>query len=52
MAKGEKAKPGIGGTMSNAKSINTEKPPKKNIGAGLPNTYFANSRACNTEKGK
>ena len=53
MAKGQKPKPGIGGTMSNAKACNTERSGNKKIGsAGLPNTYFANSKACNTEKGK
>lgn len=52
MAKGQKPKPGIGGSMANARSIATERPEKKNIGKGLPNTYFANSKACNTEKGK
>lgn len=45
------AKRGIGSTMSNAKSINTERTPKVKAGSGgLPGTYFGNSRACNTEK--
>jgi hypothetical protein len=48
--KEEKAIPGIGASMDNAKSINTEKGghnPK--VGAGLPNTYFGNSRSINSD---
>ena len=51
--KHEAAKPGIGGSMSNAKSINTEKAPKVKAGSGgLPHTYFGNSKACGTERGR
>jgi len=52
MSKGKPAKPGIGSGLQEARSINTERTPKKNIGAGLPNTYYGNSKACNTESGK
>lgn len=53
MKKEQKPKPGIGGTMSNAKACNTERAENKKIGsAGLPSTYYANSRACNTETKK
>lgn len=48
--KHEAARPGIGASMSNAKTIATEKSPKKSAGCGLPNTYFGNSKACGTEK--
>jgi len=52
MAKGQQPKRGIGGTLANARSIaSSEKTQKKNIGKGLPSTYFGNSKACNTEKG-
>jgi hypothetical protein len=45
--KHEAAKPGIGASMSNAKSINTEKSPKgQGSKGGLPHTYYGNSRAC------
>lgn len=51
--KEQKLKPGIGGTMSNAKACGTERTENKKIGSGgLPSTYFANSKACNTETGK
>lgn len=49
MAKGQKAKPGIGSTMSNAKSIDTERSKSKHIGCGVADTYNANAKACNTE---
>lgn len=49
---GQSAKPGIGSGMSNAKSINTEKPPKGSVGCGLAHTYFGNSRSIGTERGK
>ena len=50
--KGKPAKPGVGSGLQNAKSIATERTPKKSIGRGLPNTYFGNAKACNTERGK
>jgi len=50
--KGKPAKPGVGSGLQNAKTINTEKSPNKKIGSGLPKTYFGNSRACNTERGR
>jgi hypothetical protein len=51
--KTEAAKPGIGSSMGNARSINTEQGGKKNTGAGLPSTYYANSKACaSTDRGK
>ena len=50
--KGEAAKPGIGSTMGNARSINNEQGGKKNAGAGLPNTYFGNSRASGSARGQ
>jgi len=52
MSKGKPAKPGVGSGLQETRSINTEKTPNKQIGHGLPNTYYGNSRACNTEKGK
>lgn len=50
--KHEAARPGIGASMSNAKSIATEKAPRgpKSVG-GVASTYFGNARACNTERG-
>lgn len=50
--KGKAAKPGVGSGLQNAKTIATEKPAKKSIGCGLARTYFGNSRACNTERGR
>lgn len=50
--KGKAAKPGVGSGLQNAKTIATERTPKKSVGCGLPNTYFGNSKACNTESGK
>jgi hypothetical protein len=50
--KGKPAKPGIGSALQNAKTINTEKSPNKKIGCGLPSTYYANSRAIDTERGR
>lgn len=45
--KHESAKPGIGASMANAKTIKTEKTPKVKAGnSGLAHTYFGNSRAC------
>lgn len=50
--KGKPAKPGVGSGLQNARSIRTERPQNKNIGkGGLPNTYYGNSKACNTERG-
>jgi hypothetical protein len=51
--KHEAAKPGIGASMSNAKSIATERSPKglKSAG-GVAHTYFGNSRSIGTERGK
>lgn len=46
------AKPGIGSGLQNMKQIATEKTAKKDIGCGLPHTYFGNAKACNTEQGK
>lgn len=38
-----------GSSLSNARTIATERPANKNIGrGGLPSTYYGNSRACNT----
>lgn len=50
--KGKPAKPGIGSGLQNTRTIATEKTPVKKIGSGLPNTYFGNSKACGTERGK
>jgi hypothetical protein len=50
--KGKAAKPGVGSGLQNAKTIATEKTPKKSIGYGLPNTYFGNSRSIDTARGK
>ncbi len=50
--KGKPAKPGVGSGLQNAKSIATERTPKKSIGQGLPNTYYGNSRAIDTERGR
>jgi hypothetical protein len=50
--KGKPAKPGIGSAMQNAKTIVTEKTPKKSVGCGLPSTYYGNSRSIDTERGK
>lgn len=50
--KGKAAKPGIGSGLQNTKTIATEKPQNKRIGAGLPSTYYGNSKACNTERGR
>lgn len=48
--KHEAARPGIGASMSNAKSIATERSPKgKPSNGGLPHTYLGNAKACNTE---
>lgn len=51
--KAEAAKPGIGSTMANAKSIATERSPKGPASKhGLPSTYYGNSRSISTERGK
>jgi hypothetical protein len=50
--KGKPAKPGVGSGMQNSKSIATEKPQMKNIGSGLPKTYFGNSRSIDSERSK
>jgi hypothetical protein len=52
--KGQAAIKGIGGSMSNAKSINTERSPKNSVGCGIAKTYFGNSRAIGStdRKGK
>jgi len=52
MAKGKPAKPGVGSGLQNVRTIATEKTQVKKVGCGLPNTYFGNSRACDTERGK
>jgi len=45
--KHESARPGIGASMSNARSIATEKAPKGSASkGGVAHTYFGNSRAC------
>ena len=47
--KHEAAKPGIGATMNNAKSIKTEQGGHKpKAGCGVPSTYFGNSRSIDT----
>jgi hypothetical protein len=50
--KGKPAKPGIGSGLQNTRTIATEKSHKKSIGCGLPSTYFGNSRAIDTARGK
>lgn len=50
--KGKPAVPGIGSKLQNAKSIATERTPKKSVGSGLPSTYYGNSRSIATERGK
>ena len=50
--KGKPAVPGVGSKLQNAKTIATEKTGNKKIGCGLPNTYFGNSRAIDTERGR
>jgi hypothetical protein len=52
--KNEAARPGIGSSMSNAKSIDTERTPKAKAGSGgLPSTYFGNADACaSTDRAK
>lgn len=52
MAKEKAAKPGVGSGLQNAKSIATEKSPKKSVGCGLPSSYYGNSRSIATERGK
>ena len=48
--KHEQPKPGIGGSMNNARSIDTEKSGRKtNVGAGLPKTFYGNSRSIDTD---
>lgn len=48
------AVPGIGSKFRNARSINTSQDGHNpNVGKGLPNTYFGNSKACkSTDKGQ
>lgn len=49
--KAQAAKPGIGSTMANAKSIATERSPKgPKSNGGLPPTFYGNSRSIKTEK--
>lgn len=52
--KGESAKPGIGASMNNARSIATEQGGHKPGVAkgGAANTYFGNSRSINTARGQ
>jgi hypothetical protein len=51
--KGKPAKPGIGSGFENRKVITSnEKPPTPKVGCGLPKTYFGNSRAIDTERGR
>jgi len=42
-----------GSKLQNARSIATEQGGHKpKVGSGLPSTYYGNSRACNTERGR
>lgn len=51
--KAEAARPGIGSSLSNARSIATERSPKgKPSKGGLPGTFFGNSRSIDTARGR
>ncbi len=51
--KAQAAKPGIGSTLSNAKSIATERSPKGPAShCGFAPTAYANSRSIDTQKSK